>query len=105
MTPAPPPTVPGPLLERALSAARALTFEQMAVATLFIAFATAGALLNPENDSFWHLRLGHDIWNARAIPHVDTYSFSARGMPYGDHEWLAQPIFYLAYHLGGVPLL
>lgn len=93
------------LVAPAAGVARGLTFEQMALALLFIALVAMGALLAPENDTFWHLRVGQDIWNARAIPRVDTYSFTANGSPYTDHEWLSQPIFYLAYHYGGVPLI
>src|SRR6476620_9411988 len=33
-------------------------------------------------DWWWHLRIGKDIWAAKAIPGVDSYSFTRAGQPF-----------------------
>jgi hypothetical protein len=46
-------------------------------------------------DWWWHLRLGQDIWAAKAIPTADTYSFTRPGQPFIAHEWLFEVLTYL----------
>ncbi|MFN8515810.1 MAG: hypothetical protein U0841_25155 [Chloroflexia bacterium] len=46
-------------------------------------------------DWWWHLRIGQDIWAAKAIPTVDTYSFTRPGQPFIAHEWLFELLTYL----------
>ncbi len=48
-----------------------------------------------EADSFYHLKTGQAIWEAKAIPQTDIFSFTAVGRPWVTHEWLAEVIFYL----------
>ncbi len=66
-------------------------------------------------DAWWHLKTGQYIWQNRALPVPDPFSYTAyMGKPaYGGeemtrrfnltHEWLAQVIFYLAYAAAGFP--
>ncbi len=54
-----------------------------------------------ESDSFYHLRTGQLIWETKAIPHADVFSYPALGAPWVAHEWLAELFFYGAYHVGG----
>ena len=75
----------------------------MAVAMLFVAFALRAALMPAQNDTFWHLRAGADIWATGAIPRVDHYSHTFAGAPWPDHEWLAQAAMFLVYRVGGMP--
>ena len=84
---------------------RGISLAGMAVASLFIAFALRAALMPAQSDTFWHLRAGADILRTGEIPRVESYSFTAAGWPWRDHEWLWQPFAYGAYHLGGMPLL
>jgi hypothetical protein len=77
----------------------------MAVGMLFVAFALRAALMPAQNDTFWHLRAGEEIWLTHHVPRVDTYSFTSGGWPWRDHEWLWQPVSYFFYRLGGMPLL
>ncbi len=46
-------------------------------------------------DWWWHLRIGQDIWVAKAIPTVDSYSFTRAGQPFIAHEWLFEVLTYL----------
>ena len=84
---------------------RGVSLAGLAVASLFIAFALRAALMPAQSDTFWHLRAGADILRTGDIPRVESYSFTAAGWPWRDHEWLWQPFAYAAYHLGGMPLL
>ena len=81
---------------------RGISFGSMAVAMLFVAFALRAALMPAQNDTFWHLRAGADIWATGQIPRVDRYSHTFAGAAWPDHEWLAQAGMFLAYRLGGM---
>ena len=80
-----------------------IPFGAMVVGMLFIAFALSAALMPAQNDTFWHLRAGQDIWRLHAIPRIDQYSHTAAGAPWPDHEWLAQALIYGVYRVGGMP--
>jgi len=82
---------------------RGIRFGTMAVGMLFVAFALRAALMPAQNDTFWHLRAGEEIWLTRQIPRIDHYSFTAAGAPWPDHEWLSQALMFGVYRLGGMP--
>lgn len=48
-------------------------------------------------DWWWHLRTGRYIWDNRAIPTTDIYSFTNTGRPWVVHEWLFELLSYLGY--------
>jgi hypothetical protein len=56
------------------------------------------------NDYWWYVRLGEEIVTSRAIPQVDSYSYSQAGQPMVYHSWLAAVIFWLTYQTGGLTL-
>jgi hypothetical protein len=62
---------------------------------LSIAIATADNFADP--DLWMHILTGQTILRARQIPRFDTYSYSASGMPWHNHEWLAQVAFAFFY--------
>jgi hypothetical protein len=73
---------------------------------LSIALATADNFADP--DLWMHLLTGQAILRTGHIARFDTYSYSAAGMPWRNHEWLAQVALAVAYaHLGvfGLKLL
>ena len=82
-----------------------LGVAQTAVGMLFIMIGMRAALVTSQNDTFWHLRAGEEIWRTHRVPHFDTYSFTSGGWPWRDHEWLWQPVSYAFYKLGGMPLM
>ena len=49
-------------------------------------------LLN--SDIWFHLAAGRLIWERRSIPATDSWSFTAAGRPWHNHEWLSD----LVYH-------
>ncbi len=81
---------------------RGLAFDQMAIGLLFVAFGVVGAFTPAQTDTFWHLRAGADIWRSGHVPRFDSYSYTATGAPYPDHEWLSQALMYAAYRAGGM---
>lgn len=52
-------------------------------------------------DSWWHIKVGSDIWHNRAFPTVETYSHTFAGQPWIAKEWLSQIIWSFAYSIGG----
>ncbi len=82
-----------------------LSFERMAIGLLFVAVAFRALLMPAQNDTFWHLRAGADIWRTGHVALTDSYSFTASGLPWPDHEWLWQVLIYSCHQLGGMPLV
>jgi hypothetical protein len=70
---------------------------------LSIALATSDNFADP--DLWMHILTGQTILSTRHIPRFDTYSYSAAGMPWHNHEWLAQVALAFFYgHLGIIGL-
>jgi len=66
---------------------------------LSIALATADNFADP--DLWMHILTGQAILRTGHIPRFDTYSYTAAGMPWHNHEWLAQLALAVSYaHLG-----
>jgi hypothetical protein len=90
--------------EPASSRRPGLSFEALAIGLLFVGVAFRALLIPAQNDTFWHLRAGADIWRTGQVPLVDSYSFTAAALPYHDHEWLWQALLYGCHRAGGWPL-
>lgn len=67
-----------------------------------------------EGDLFWHIKTGEWIWEHKAIPSEDPFTFTAQKEdPARPHfmrydiimkgYWLGQPILYSIYHFFGIP--
>ena len=70
---------------------------------LSIALATADNFADP--DLWMHVLTGQTILHTGHIPRYDSYSYSAAGMPWHNHEWLAQVALAFFYtHLGVIGL-
>ncbi len=82
-----------------------LTFERLSVALFFLAVASAACLMPAQSDTWWHLRAGEEIWRLRSVPLRDSFSHTAYGGYWPDHEWLSQALFYGLYQIGGLKLL
>ena len=83
---------------------RGVSFGDMALALLFVGFATRALTMSASADTYWHLRTGADILRTGSVPRVDAYSFTAAGWPWRNHEWLWDPFSYACFRLGGMPL-
>src|SRR5437773_9399492 len=53
-------------------------------------------------DIWWHLRNAEYLFQTHQFPSYDMYSFTAAGVPWINHEWLAEIPFYLAWRAGGL---
>jgi hypothetical protein len=66
-----------------------------------LALKTMGEPIRPE-DLWWHLGMGRVIAGVRAIPLVDLFSFTRRGVPYFDQPWLAQLVLFFTHDAVGL---
>lgn len=55
----------------------------------------------PTVDLAYHLRAGALILDTGAIPRVDTFTFTANGLPWENQQWGAQVLLALAYRVAG----
>ncbi len=74
---------------------RTLAAAGLAIAALAIAMP----VLNP--DIYWHLSAGRWMTLHRALPSADFLSWTERGAPWTDFEWLSQLAFYAAWSAAG----
>jgi hypothetical protein len=58
--------------------------------------------LRVDPDTWWHIKYGESIFNTGHWPTVDTWSFTAHGMPSIPYEWGGEVLTALAYRLGGL---
>lgn len=80
-----------------------LLSESRWTVVLSIALATVDNFADP--DLWMHVLNGLTILRTGHIPRYDTYSYSAAGMPWHNHEWLAQVALAFCYaHLGVIGL-
>lgn len=54
-----------------------------------------------DNDLWGHLLFGRTILARGAIPRVDTFSYTAAGFPWMNHEWLSQVLLATIYRWAG----
>lgn len=57
-----------------------------------------------DNDLWVHVRIGLQVIS-EGVPRVDTWSYTAAGLPWIDHEWLLHVLFGGLYGAGGGPAL
>ena len=81
------------------------TFDRLLTTLIFLTVALAACLMPAQNDTWWQLRAGRDMWRAHDVLLRDTFSHTAYGSFWPNHEWLSQTIFYGLYAVGGLPLL
>jgi len=76
-------------------------FSSLAVFLLCLATAIYRIVthIHANTDLLSHLAFGRFLVDHRTIPIVDTLSFTTTGLPWINHEWLAQVIAYLAFSL------
>lgn len=60
-----------------------------------------GDILLRDADTYWHIATGQWILEHRAIPTLDPFSHTMRGMPWTAHEWLSELILAISHNVGG----
>src|SRR5438105_3415279 len=69
---------------------------------MFVCLMNANGLpLLGDPDSHWHVTVGNWILEHRAVPYVDSYSFTFTGEPWIAKEWLSQVVLAGAYDIAG----
>jgi hypothetical protein len=78
-----------------------------AVAALLVATSAAYFwATNAADEDLWnHVHFGEVKLRTLTVPHVDTWSYSAAGHPWFNHEWGTEVLFAFLYRLGGAPAL
>jgi len=74
------------------------------LALLFLASFLIACRMPAQNDTWWHLRAGEDLWRGVSV-FSDHYSFTRFGAEWLNREWLSQATFFALFRLGGFPLL
>jgi hypothetical protein len=69
------------------------------IVTAQLCLSPAGLLLDPDN--WWQVKVGLDIVANRAVPAVDTYSYTFAGQPWIAKEWLGQVLLAAGYTVFG----
>jgi hypothetical protein len=82
-----------------------MSFERLVSSLLFLALIVAAALTPMQHDTWWQLRAGGDMWSSWRVVLTDTYSHTAFGAFWPNHEWLAEVIYYACYRAGGLALV
>ena len=74
----------------------------LATAALLLTFVVnRGTAPIGAGDVFWQLRAGQTILETRAIPDTETYSFTAAGTPWNNHQWLYEAVLAAWYRVAG----
>jgi tetratricopeptide (TPR) repeat protein len=77
--------------------------DRLLVLTMAVAAAVLASQELSDADVWWHLRSGQWIWEHRAFPIVDPFSFASAGSPWIDLHWGFQLILAFVHRLGGIP--
>lgn len=76
------------------------------VIPVLLAFVLLNLTPLREGDTWWHIKIGEEIFISKLIPEVDTFSFTAYGLPfYFSRSWLSGVILFLTYQLGSLSAL
>ena len=75
-----------------------------ALMVLFLAaVARQGGRAITDPDTFWHLRLGHDIVSARSLTSITQPWSAVSDQPWVPTQWLTEVVLAAAEDLGGLP--
>jgi hypothetical protein len=83
-------------------AAKVFSFPVMCMFLLVVPVFRLSARAIAEPDIWWHLRNAGQLVLHHAFPRIDTYSFTAAGSPWLDHEWLSEIPFFLGFKTMGL---
>src|SRR5690606_13206594 len=63
-------------------------------------FSLAFVPLRGSQDEWWHLKTGQWLWQHRALPVHDIFTYTGENIRWYNHEWLSQVIFYGIFRAG-----
>lgn len=76
-----------------------LNLRRFGFAVIFIVLYISIVLSDP--DYFWHLSAGQFIWENKALPSTDVFSYTFANKPWVLHEWLFEIVLFGVYSLAG----
>jgi len=80
--------------------------QRVLFAVFLLALFPAGNALQPklDEDTWWHLAVGRNVVENRAVPEVDPFSRIGQEeqIPWIAYSWLHEVVLYGAYELGGL---
>lgn len=76
-----------------------LNLRRFGFAVIFLVLFISIVLSDP--DYFWHLSAGQFIWENKALPSADVFSYTFADKPWVLHEWLFEIILFGVYSLSG----
>lgn len=82
-----------------------MAFDLFATRVLYIVTLGVASVSAVQDDLWWLLRAGKDIWRTHHVSLVDHYSYTAAGDYWSNHEWLWEACAYALHTVGGLPLL
>ena len=81
---------------------QAFSLTRYAPAAVLITMLLADSNRHTDPDLWGHLRFGQAFIAGRHLLHYDTYSYSAAGHRWRDHEWLSEVVMAFVYNAAGV---
>ena len=70
------------------------------VIVVAVAFSFAFTPLRTSQDEWWHLKAGKWITEQGRLPVNDIFTYTGENIPWHNHEWLSQVIFYKIFEHG-----
>lgn len=78
-----------------------LPLQRLAVVSLFACAGLLAFSRIQDFDFFWHLANGRAMLQEGRIVEEELFSYTRPGVPFSNHAWLAQMVFYAVYRAGG----
>jgi uncharacterized membrane protein (DUF485 family) len=78
-----------------------LSTSKLVVWIAFLAVFAMAARVSVDTDTWWHLRAGEWIWEHRAVPQQDHFSYTRAGEPWQYPGWLVEVPMYAIYQAFG----
>ena len=73
---------------------RIINFALLAL-LVFIVFSMSLTPLRSDNDAWWHLKTGKILFDRDFhLPKNDVFAYTSESVPWHNHEWLSQVLFY-----------
>jgi hypothetical protein len=80
---------------------RLLTIRRVFVTVFLLGLLTMACRAIHDRDLWWHLRTGQLILQNHAVFHTDPFSFTRKGSPWINQEWLSEVLIYSLYRVAG----
>ncbi len=67
-----------------------MNLKHLVISIAFLGIFAMAARVSMDTDTWWHLRAGEWIWEHRAIPRVDVFSYTRSGASWEYPGWLVE---------------